>query len=144
MKSILLSLLFALVGACVNTIHSQDIQNYTIEKSILTNLEETEVYENQKATGNITINFKQKTYLVKIAFEDAPYDYYTIKGTLKKREPVYFKDADVKEEVIYSCSIIMDDEVDNGNIYIDKLYNGNIVISFLGDNSSTIRSIYVK
>lgn len=140
MKKILF-LLFALVGACVNTIHSQDIQNYTIEKSILTNLEETEIYENQKATGNITINFKQKTYLVKIAFEDAPHDYYTIKGTL--REPEYFKDAD-KEEVIYSCSIIMDDEVDNGTIFIDKLYDGNIIISFLGDNSSTIRSIYVK
>ncbi|WP_307768822.1 hypothetical protein [uncultured Bacteroides sp.] len=144
MKSILLSLLFILAGACANTIYAQDIQTYSIEKSILTNLEETEVYENLKATGNVSINFKQKNYLVKIAFEDAPNDYYTIKGTLKKNEPVYFKDADVKEEMIYSCSIIMDDEVDNGNICIEKLYNGDIIISFLSNNSGTIRSIYVK
>ena len=105
MKSILLSLLFILDGAGANTLYAQDIQTYSIEKSILTNLEETEVYENLKATGNVSINFKQKNYLVKIAFEDAPNDYYTIKGTLKKNEPVYFKDADVKEEMIYSCSM---------------------------------------
>lgn len=46
--------------------------------------------------------------------------------------------------MIYSCSIIMDDEVDNGNICIEKLYNGDIIISFLSNNSGTIRSIYVK
>lgn len=91
MKSILLSLLFILAGACANTIYAQDIQTYSIEKSILTNLEETEVYENLKATGNVSINFKQKNYLVKIAFEDAPNDYYTIKGTLKKMNQYILK-----------------------------------------------------
>lgn len=38
----------------------------------------------------------------------------------------------------------MDEDVDNGSIYIEKKYNGDTIISFLSDNSSTIRSIYVK
>lgn len=135
---------FIAMALSSSPIKAQNVVKYTIEKSILTNLEETEIYENSKAKGSAVFDFHNKIYNINISFEDTPNDIYTIKGILKKRETIYYKDPTNKEELCYSCNIIMDEDVDNGSIYIEKKYNGDTIISFLSDNSSTIRSIYVK
>ena len=48
MKHILLVLFISIFS---NTVYAQDIVRYKIERTVLQNLEETEEYENMKATG---------------------------------------------------------------------------------------------
>lgn len=81
-------------------IKAENVVKYTIEKSILTNLEKTEIYENSKAKGSAVFDFQNKIYNINISFEDTPNDIYTIKGILKKRETIYYKDLLTKKNYV--------------------------------------------
>lgn len=142
MKYILLALFISIFS---NSVYAQNIVRYKIERTVLQNLEETEEYENMKATGKVVVDFSQKRFSIEIAFEDEPEETYYIKGGLKGQgEMMKNNPANVKEGVSYSCSVIMDGTTEDASFYIEKLYNGTTVISILTYSENTIRSIFTK
>lgn len=66
MKHILLVLFISIFS---NTIYAQDIVRYKIERTVLQNLEETEEYENMKATGKVIVDFSQKRFSIEIVLK---------------------------------------------------------------------------